>query len=88
MTARLFGFDAPLTALLGAIDNGIRWLARGMSQAGSPARPTDGARRRTLSGRQPAYFDDRMLGDIGLRRDDFPSVARERLQDRVLRFHF
>jgi uncharacterized protein YjiS (DUF1127 family) len=28
-----------------------------------------------------------MLNDIGLRRDEFPSLARERLRDQVIRFH-
>ena len=83
MTVRLFGFDALLTALFCAIDNRVRWFVRG----GAEARSMAGRRRKATAGRQLAYFDDRMLIDIGLRRDSFPSVARERLLDRAMRFH-
>jgi uncharacterized protein YjiS (DUF1127 family) len=87
MTARLFGLDAPLTALSTAIDIGVRTLVHGNDLARSLACRITGNRRRAAGGRQLAYLDDRMLNDIGLRRDEFPSVARERVQDRVMRFH-
>jgi uncharacterized protein YjiS (DUF1127 family) len=87
MTARLFGFDAPLTALFTAVDNGVRVLVRGNGLARSLACRTTGNRRRAAGGRQLAYLDDRMLSDIGLRRDELPSAARDRLQDRIMRFH-
>ena len=87
MTARFFGFDAALTVLFAVVDHGVRTLAPGKRLARVPAGRIIGTPRRAAKDRQLPYLDDRMLNDIGLRRDQFPSVARERLQDRVMRFH-
>jgi hypothetical protein len=83
MTARLFGFDVLLPVSSVAFDRAVRLLAR----VGGLARPTVGTGRQVVADRRLPYCDTRMLRDIGLRPDDFPCVARERLHEWIMRHH-
>jgi uncharacterized protein YjiS (DUF1127 family) len=46
-----------------------------------------GAHRRATARRQLGDMDHRLLRDIGLHRDQLPSVVRERVQNAVMLFH-
>jgi hypothetical protein len=88
MTANSFGFGAPLTAILTAIDNVVPAIGRARDLPRWFTRQAGDAWRRAMERRQPAYFDSRLLRDIGFRRDEFPWAAHERLRDEIRRYHF
>ena len=88
MTARSFTFGASRTAMFILIDAATRIVTRARDLPRRLAHAPAGGHRRFTERRQLRYLDDRMLRDLGLRRDQFPAAARERLQDMALYLHF
>jgi hypothetical protein len=83
MTATPFGLGVPLAAVLTAIDNAVLVVARARDWLGWFMRQARSIHRRAMERRQLAHSDDRILRDIGLRRDHFPWAVRERLRSEI-----